>query len=126
MGDIIDELVAGKSGPELAGTEFKMSGLSDVEKTAAMAYVSYDASADLMSYDASGQAAQAAANSGGPTQGWATLNNWGTADEASVLAMLVTIENNPGGVYMNGHFGSNNWQHYQDTGGIWRLEFQPK
>ncbi len=52
--NIIDELVVGKSGPELAGTEFKISSMSDEEKTAAMAYVSYDAAADLMSYSAQG------------------------------------------------------------------------
>ena len=105
-----------------------MSGLSGAEKTTAMVYVSYDSSADLMSYDASGSqvAALPEQPSTGPSDGWTTLNNWGTDNEGDALTILQSIAANPGGVYMNGNFGSNNWQHYQDAGGLWRLEFQPK
>ena len=58
---IIDELVIGKSGIELGGSEFKMSSLSDEEKLAAMDYVSYDSASDLMDYYPDGGAVQEAA-----------------------------------------------------------------
>ena len=61
LNDIIDEMVAGKEGPELAGTEFRISSLSDDEKMAAMQYVGYNAASDLMAYSSEGGLAAAEA-----------------------------------------------------------------
>jgi len=61
--EILNQLIAGKTGPQLAGSSFKMSNLSAEEKTAALAYCSFDASADAMRYDPSGgQTAEVASN----------------------------------------------------------------
>lgn len=51
---VVDELLAGVSGAEVSGSHFKLSGLSDVEKTAALGYLTLNVGAGLMDYDPSG------------------------------------------------------------------------
>lgn len=83
--DLIDELVAGKEGPELAGTSFKMSDLSDEEKTAAMAYVSYNSASDLMVFYPDGGVAA------GDEQVAAWWGEWHPSDGGWVPAPLEWI-----------------------------------
>lgn len=66
---IIDELMVGKDGLEIAGSNFKISKMSDEEKTKALAYVSYDSDDDIMSYNLEGVAAVAGAGLGAVPEG---------------------------------------------------------
>ena len=75
----------GKSGPELAGSEFKVSYMSEEEKSAAMQYVSYDSESDLMNYFPDGGAIQEAA----PVVAW--WGDWHPTDGGWVPTPLEWI-----------------------------------
>ena len=51
---IVDELIDGVQGVDIGGVDFRLSPLSESEIEAALAYVSFDRSAELMEYHADG------------------------------------------------------------------------
>lgn len=95
---ITDELIAGKSGAVLG--EFTMSPLSEIEKQAALAYVSYDLPRDAMKFDPSGGQAT------GGAQGWVGYGAFERgSDASSSIAGLADLP------ILNGRNGADvNWR----------------
>jgi prepilin-type N-terminal cleavage/methylation domain-containing protein len=47
---ILDEMIIGRSGTDLSGSQFKMSPLAEADKTAALAYCTFDSATESLNY----------------------------------------------------------------------------